>query len=118
LDGFVGKRVRRQYAGGIAGMDAGFFDMFHDAADIDFVTVTQRVRIDFDRAVEIAVEKYRLVTGYEYGVVDILFEFGGGLHDLHALAAENVRRADDEREADILRFFDGFAAGAGEAVIG
>jgi hypothetical protein len=37
-------------------MDARFLDMFHDAADIDVVTVGKAVDIDLDGVGEVAVE--------------------------------------------------------------
>ena len=41
-------------------MDAGFLDMLHDAGDEDLVAVGERVDIDLDRVLQIAVDQHRV----------------------------------------------------------
>lgn len=41
-----------QGAGGVAGVDAGFFDVFHDAADDDVLAVADGVDVEFDSVAE------------------------------------------------------------------
>ncbi len=53
------ERMRRQRAGAIARMHAGFLDMLHDAGDEGVLAVGQAIDIDFDRIRQIAVEQQR-----------------------------------------------------------
>ena len=54
--------VRRQRAGGVAGMDAGLLDMLHDAGDEGVPAVGQAVDIDLDGVAEVAVEQQRVLA--------------------------------------------------------
>ena len=51
--------IRRQHAGTVAGMDAGFLDVFHDAGDHNLFVVAQRIDIDFVRVFEELVDQDR-----------------------------------------------------------
>ena len=42
-------------------MDAGFFDVLHDAADDYVFSVGERVDVDFDRVFEEVVDQHRAV---------------------------------------------------------
>ena len=55
--------MRRQRAGGIAGMDSGLLDVLHHSADEDVFAVGERVNIDLDRVGEIGVDQHRRVAG-------------------------------------------------------
>ena len=53
--------LRRQRAGAVAGVDAGFLDVLHDAADEDVLAVAEAVDVDLDGAAQVAVEQQRVV---------------------------------------------------------
>ena len=53
----VVQRGRRNDAGGVAGVDPRFFDVFHHGADVHGDTVAERVDVDLERALEEAVDK-------------------------------------------------------------
>ena len=57
------QRLGRQGTGAVAGMDAGFFDMFHDAGDFDRLAVADRVDVDFDGVTQETVDEHRVIAG-------------------------------------------------------
>ena len=111
LDQRVRQGLRRQRAGRVAGMNAGFLDMFHDAADIDVLAVAQRVDINLDGVVQEAVDQHRVVAGNDNRVTHVALEIGFVMHHLHRAPAKNIGRADDDRQADtggdVARLFGG-----------
>ena len=106
----------------VARVNAGLFDMLHDAGDVDVGAVRQAVDVDFDGVGEIAVEQERVlaeqgvdlaglvvrialldVFRHQLGdrVEQIGLQHAFRMDDLHGAAAENVGRAHDQREADL-----------------
>ncbi len=61
-DDFGARRLRRQRAGAVARVDAGFLDVLHDAADEDVLAVAEAIDVDLDGAAQIAVEQQRVVA--------------------------------------------------------
>ena len=59
VDHVATERDGRQRARGVAGVDAGLFDVLHDAADVELGAVVERVDVDLDRVVEEAVDQQR-----------------------------------------------------------
>ena len=51
----------REHASGVAGVDAGFFDVLHDAADDDVLAVAHRVDIRLERILQETVEQHRML---------------------------------------------------------
>ena len=95
---------RRQRAGRVAGVDAGLLDVLHDAAEVELGAVEERVDVDLDRVVEEPVDQHRVLRAdlrrarsdvARRSVVVVV-------DDLHAAAAEHVRRADQHRVADVV----------------
>ena len=64
----------RQRAGAVAGMDAGFLDVLHDAGDVHVFAVAERIHIHFDGARQVAVEQHGAVAGDDDGVADVAFK--------------------------------------------
>ena len=64
------------------------------------VAVGDRVDIDLDRVAQIRVDQHRALARHHHGLGDVAGELRLVVHDLHGAAAEHIRRADDEREAD------------------
>jgi hypothetical protein len=114
-----GQRMGRQRAGAVAGMNAGFLDMLHDAGDEHVGAVAQRIDVDLDGVGQVAVDEHRRAAGDDHGFVDVALR---GLHgradDLHGAAAQHVGRADDHGIADLGPRSDRFGAGLGDAVVG
>ena len=119
--------VRRQRAGAIAGMDAGFLDVLHDAGDVGVLAVGQAVDVDLYRVGEIAVDQERpffrdreFRRPVEIGGQsrDIALELMRVVHDFHGAAAEHIGGPDHDRVAD--RFGDGagFFRRGGDAAFG
>ncbi len=101
-----------QGAGGVAGMHAGLLDMLHNAADIQFLAVEQRVDVDFDGVLQELVDQQRAgQTAGDHGIglglveraVHVLLKLGVVVHDFHAAAAEHVARAHEHRVTDGMR---------------
>ena len=96
-------------------MDASLLDMLHHPADEDVGPVGDGVDIDLDRVAEISVEQHRALARHHHGLGDVAGELRIVVHDLHRPAAEHVRRADDEREAERAGDGDGLRRRAGDA---
>src|SRR6185312_2063916 len=79
-DGLGREAVRGQRAGAVAGVNPGLLDVFHDAGYVDLRAVGDRIDIDLDRVLQIAVYEHRArsrdndrtadVTGERRGIVD------------------------------------------------
>ena len=109
-DGGGGKRVGWQRAGAVAGMDAGFLDMLHDAGDIDGLAVGDAVHIDLDRVVQVAVDQHR-PTGQiapcdAHRLEHVAMQSDTVIDDLHGTTAKHVTGADHHGIADAVG--DGF----------
>ena len=107
-------------AGGVAGVDAGFFDVFHDAGEVDVGAVAEGVDVDFDGVVEEAVDEDGVVGGDFGGSLDVVGEGGFVVDDFHAAAAEDVGGADEDGVADVVGdvFSFGEAGGGAEGGCG
>ncbi len=97
VERLAAERVRRQHAGGVAGVDAGLLDVLHDPADPDVFAVAERVDVDLDRVLHEAVEE-DLALGAD--TVEVALEPLVGVHDLHRAPAEHVAGSHEQREAD------------------
>ncbi len=90
-------------------MDAGFFNMFHDAADIDISAIAQRVNIHFNGVVKEPVNQYRIVAGNNNRITHIAFQIRLDMNHFHGPPAQNIGRPDHHRQAnaldDLARFF-------------
>ncbi|MCY1280808.1 hypothetical protein D9M70_296020 [compost metagenome] len=96
-------------------MYAGLFDVLHDRADHHGFAVAHRVDVDFDGAVEEAIQQHRAVVGDLHGLAHVALELFFLVDDFHRAAAQYVGRAHHHRVADVLRQGQGlvFAARGG-----
>ncbi|MCY1399195.1 hypothetical protein D9M71_142460 [compost metagenome] len=96
-------------------MHAGLFDVLHDRADHHGFAVAHRVDVDFDGAVEEAIQQHRAVVGDLHGLAHVALELFFLVDDFHRAAAQYVGRAHHHRVADVLRQGQGlvFAARGG-----
>ena len=111
-----GEAVGRQRAGGVAGVYARLFDVFHQAAKNDGFAVADDVDIDFDGIIKEAVEQDRRVGRDVERFFHVVFEVGVVVDDVHRPPAEDVGRAHDQRVADFLRLGEGFRGVGGGTV--
>ena len=97
-----------QYAGGIAGVDAGFLDVLHDAGDDNVFAIGERIHVHFDRVFKEVVDE----DGPVLRVLDRLFHVADDrffiVGDDHGAPAQNVRRPHQDRIAYALGTFDCF----------
>src|SRR6185312_12283849 len=105
-----GKRA----TGRVAGMHAGFLDMFHDPGDENLVVhIAERVHIHFCGAIEEAVDQHGIVArdAEQFSRTDLFLErlFIGYHH--HAAPAQHIGRAQDDRIADPPGGADCFVGG-------
>src|ERR1700683_113775 len=97
------QRDRRQYAGRIAGVDAGFFDVLHDAADDDVFAVGECVDVDFGCILKELVDQDGAL-GIRHapdlrGLRDIFFDGFQIVGNDHGAAAEYVAGPHEDRQA-------------------
>ena len=121
------ERMRRQRAGAVAGMDAGFFDVLHDADNDGVLAVGEAVDIDFDGVGKVAVDQQRaLVRDHELRrpveivgqPCEVAVELDGIEHDLHGAPAQHVGGPDHDRIADRVGDRACLASGGGDAAGG
>ena len=114
--GFQG--IGRERTGAVAGVDARFFDVFHDAGDEHVLAIANGIDVHFDGVGEVAVDQHRAVAGDDHGLGDVALELGIVADDFHGAAAQHIGGADDHGEADFLGDLFGFGGGTGDAVFG
>ena len=104
----LGNIHRRQHAGRIAGVNAGFFDVLHDAADDHVFAVRKRVHVHFDRVFEEVIDQHRpvlrILDRFLHVADDHLFVVG----DHHGASAEHIRRPHQHRISNSVRALDRF----------
>lgn len=96
---------------------AGLLDVLHDAAEVELGAVVERVHVDLDRVVKEAVDEHRPRGADLRRLLDVRGEAGLVVHDLHAAAAEHVRRADEDGVADLVGDGLGLGERGGGAVL-
>src|SRR5262245_41747064 len=89
LQNRAGKAVRRQGTGRVAGMDAGLFDVLHDAHDNHTFSVADRIDIDLNRIFQKAVDQYGLALRDDKRLGDEFFKLRLIVADLHSPAAKH-----------------------------
>ena len=108
---------RGQYAGGVAGVDAGLFDVLHDAADDHIFAVGESVNVDFGGRLEEVVDEDGALLGILDGFLHVAADGFVVVGDDHGASAENVGRANQHGIADAIgvgeRFFNAGGSGAG-----
>ena len=106
-------------------MDAGFLDVFHNAADVQLLAVEQRIDIDFDGILQELIDQQRggqtardhsIGLGLGKRAIHVLVELLVVINDFHAAATENVARAHQHRIADAMCGFLGLFEAQGSAV--
>ncbi len=100
LDVFLRQRHRRNGARGIAGVDAGQFDVLHDGRHKGVGAVGQRVGFGLDGVVEEAVDQDGPLGGHVHRLGDVFPQHLLVVDDFHAASAEHEGRPHHHRIAD------------------
>src|SRR5271157_376204 len=107
---------RRQHARGIAGVDAGLFDVLHDTADDDVLAVGESIDIDFGRRLEEMVDEYRTLLRILDRLFHVVCDRFVVVGDDHGASAEHVRRPNQHGIADAVGISESFFdAGGGRS---
>ena len=91
-------------------MDAGFFDVLHDSADVEGFSVKQGINVDFYRVVEETVNQKRSILGDNRKLGDALEVVGQALRvveDFHASATQHETGTNEHGIADVIGNLDG-----------
>ena len=91
-------------------MDAGFFDVLHDATNIKAVPVVEGVDVDLDGVIEEPVNQQWMVRPDDALVLDpieVIDKRALFVNDLHAAPAEHERRSHEHRVTDASGDLDG-----------
>ena len=85
-------------------MDAGFLDVLQDSGDGHVLAVGERIDVDLDRVLEVAVEQDGAVAEGLDGIaqVAVAVEPFAVVDDLHGAPAQHVGGADHHGVADTL----------------
>ena len=97
-------------------MDARFFDVLHDAGDINVLAVTQRIHVNFDGILQIAVQQHRAGARHHHGFTHVAIQRGIVVDDFHGAATQHITWADHQRIADLFRHRFGFVHRARQTV--
>ena len=118
-EGFFSKRNGGKAAGGITGMDARRFDVFHQAAD-DHVAlvVAERIDVHLNRIFQVLVDQHRMVGFHLNRLQHVAIELLFVEDHLHGATTQHIGRADHHRIAHAGRHIPGFRLTAGQAMPG
>jgi len=106
---------RRNDTGGIAGMNTGQLDMFHDRRNKSIRAVRNRVGFRFDGVFQKLVDQNRPLRRDADCRVDIAFEHFLIMYDLHAAPAQHVGGTHHQRITDVTGHFQRLLEIAGHA---
>src|ERR1039458_8741146 len=101
LEQRLGNVDRWQHAGRVAGVDAGFLYVLHDAADYDVLSIGERVHIDFNRVFQKFIDEDGAVLRLLDGLLHIL-------HEPHDAADYDVLSIGERVHIDFNRVFQKF----------
>ena len=97
------ERNGRQNTGGVAGVDAGLFDVFHDAADDHIFAVGERIDVDFGGFLEELVDQNGPRRAHQRGPRDIFLHRVEIVGDDHGAATQHVTGAHQDGQSDLAR---------------
>ena len=97
-------------------MNTRFFDVLHDACDVDLFTIAKRINVEFDRARKVAVKQHRAVAGHNNRLRNVAFQLRHIAHYFHSAATQNIRRTNNEWKTDVFRNREGFGVCGCDAI--
>ena len=98
------QRDRRQDARGVAGMDAGLFDVLHHPAEVQLFAVVEGVDVDLYGVLQEAVHQHRMLRCHLGGMGDVPGQAGLVIDDLHAAPAQHIRGAHQHGVSDAVGY--------------
>ena len=110
------QRERRDDGRRVARVDAGGLDVLHHACDVDVRAVAEQVDVDLDGVLEVAVQQHLVAREEAEHIGDVVRDLVAVDGDAHALPAEHVARAHEDRVADALGDVDGLLDRVRDAV--
>ena len=111
----------------VAGVNAGFLDVLHNAGDKRVAAIADAIDVNLDGAGKIAVDQQRAPLGNgEIGGAlqlcrqpdDVAIDLAAVGDDFHATAAEHIGRPDDHGIAEFVSDSAGFRRRPRDAAIG
>ena len=101
--------IRRQGTGGIAGMNAGFFDMFHHAGDMHIaILIRDAIHIHLNRIHQVLINQDRVFAGYFHSLRTKAHKLFAVIGNFHRAPAQHIGRAHHNGVADALRLIRRF----------
>ena len=97
-------------------MNACFFDMFHDASDIDIGSIAKRININLDSMIQKPVNQHRIITRHNNGVAHIAFQIIKVMHYLHRPPAKHIGRPDNNGQTNTFDNYPRFISRMSNAV--
>ena len=110
-DDQIAQVVRRQHRVAVAAVDAGRFDVLHDANDAHLIAIADGIRFAFNGPIEVVIEQDLVVRHVPENIDDMPLKFVLVDDDLHALSAQYIARSHQQRETEFLAELVGFVGG-------
>src|SRR5439155_3401190 len=108
---------RREYAGTVAGMNPGFFDVLHNAGHHHVLTVCQSIHVNLSGVFQEPVHQDRKGALQLLGAADIVAQHTVIIGDHHVASAQHVRRSHQYRVTDAVRDLESLVDVHGGAVL-
>src|SRR5712692_7031983 len=105
-----------QHAGAIAGMDAGLFNVLHDAGDEDVLLIGEGIHIDFGGVFEETVDQDWAILREGHRLTHVLADGVLIVGDYHGSAPEHVAGPDEHGIAKPAGDFASLIGAGGRAV--
>ena len=99
-------------------MNAGLFNMLHDAANHHVGAVANGINVDFDGGIQEMVQQYRAVIGNQHRVAHITHQLGFVVDDFHRATTQYIGRAHHQRVTDFTGRQNTFLVTANGGVLG
>src|SRR5262245_11174851 len=99
-------------------MNAGAFDMLHDAADHHLFPIAQCVNIQFYGVVEEFVDQNRVLGRSRNSVSHVVLKGIAVVDDFHGSSAENIGWPNQDGITQALGDLESLFIGSGDAILG
>ena len=119
VQGALTERNGGKAAGGITGVDARRFNVFHQAADHHVaLVVAERINVHLNRILQVLVDQHRMVRFHLNGLQHVAIQLLLVEDHLHGATAQHIGRADHHWVAHAGRDIPGFRLTAGKTMPG
>ena len=93
---------RGQGAGGVTGVNTGFLNVLHDAAQVQLLAVEESIHVNLDGVLKELVNQSRLRGRNLSSVLQVAGQVSLVVDDLHAAATQHVRGANQNRVTNLV----------------